>query len=70
MAKMASMYAEQFEIPVIQVGESISFERSTRFYTISGVRNLRDGKLMLTLTSKTGKVSSAVIDPQVFVRRR
>lgn len=70
MAKMASMYAEQFEIPTVQVGETISWGRSGRSYTISGVQNLRDGKLRLTLTSKTGKVSSAVIDPQVFVRRR
>jgi hypothetical protein len=70
MAKMASMYAEQFEIPAIRVGETISWGRFQRSYTISAVQDLRDGKLKLTLVSGTGKVSSGVVDPQVFVRRR
>lgn len=70
MAKMAGLHAEQFEVPLPAVGETISWGRTRRSYTIVGVTDLRNGKLSLTVKDKKGKVSSEVIDPQVFIRRR
>lgn len=70
MAKMASMYAEQFEVPTPQAGETISFGRTNKSYTITRTETLSDGKMLLTLVAGTGRVVEEVIDPQVFVRRR
>lgn len=70
MAKMASIHAQQFEIPQPEVGQTISWGRSGRSYTIVGVTDLHNGKLSLTVKDIKGRVSSGVIDPRVFVRRR
>lgn len=70
MAKMASLHAEQFEIPAMRVGETVTWGRNAQSYTITGVQDLRDGKLKLTVVDKKGRVSSAVVAPQYFVRRR
>ena len=70
MAKMASIHAEQFEIPQMQVGETISWGRVGRSYTIVGITDLHNGKMSLTVKDIKGKVSSEVIDLRAFVRRR
>lgn len=70
MAKMASLHAEQVQIPLPEIGQTIAWGRHRNSGTIIGATDLGNGKMSLTIRDKAGKVSSMVIDPKVFIRRR